>query len=105
MIRLSNLVRQGGFRCEGNRRDRYDRLLSVCYAGETDINREMVSSGLAVSYGSYKSTEISARLAGKGAWSGSFVEPSAWRAGEGRQAEARHDIVSRLLRLVRDYLF
>jgi endonuclease YncB( thermonuclease family) len=102
---LVELVGGAAIRCDGNRRDRYRRLLAVCTAGETDLNREMVSAGWAVSYGGYRTQEIAARLDGRGAWAGEFATPAEWRATNGKPREARHDIVSRLLEMVGQYLF
>jgi endonuclease YncB( thermonuclease family) len=104
----ATLVRLVGARvitCEWTRRDRYQRILAVCSAGDTDLNREMVSAGWAVSYGGYRTNEITARLNGRGAWEGDFVAPSDWRASNGRPVEERHDIVSRFVTAIGQYLF
>lgn len=103
--RLSRLVGEGDIRCEGKRRDRYRRLLAVCFAGETELNKELVSAGLAVSYGGYQIEEMMARFNGRGAWDGDFVAPSDWRADKGLPAEPRHDIVSRMVSAIGQYLF
>lgn len=101
---LMRLVDTGEVICDGKRRDRYRRLLAVCSTNDIDLNREMVSAGWAVSYGAYRTAEIAARLSGRGAWGGQFAAPAEWRAAQGRPAEARHDIVSRLLDTIGQYL-
>ncbi len=92
-------------RCEGSRLDRYDRLLAVCFVGNTEVNRELVATGWAVSYGAYRTAEIVARINGYGAWEGEFVTPSVWRATRDRPEETRHDIFSRMLEAVAGFLF
>ena len=91
--------------CTGGRRDRYGRMLAVCSANGVDLNERMVTAGWALSYGAYKITEQRARLAGRGAWQGDFIAPSVWRARQGQPVEARHDIVSRMLEQIGQYLF
>jgi endonuclease YncB( thermonuclease family) len=102
---LVRLTQGRQVRCEGNRRDRYRRFLAVCMAGDTELSRELVSAGWAVSYGAYRLDEIAARLNDRGAWEGDFVAPAVWRASEGRPNEPRHDIVSRFFDTIRHYLF
>lgn len=69
--------------CKGNRRDRYGRLLAVCYVGVDDLNARMVREGWALAYRRYGSDyvpqEVQARSAGSGIWQGQFVEPWEWR--------------------------
>lgn len=102
---LARLAGASAVSCEGKRRDRYQRLLAVCMAGGSELNRALVSAGWAVSYGAYRVDEILARMNGQGAWAGEFVTPAEWRAGNGRPAETRHDIVSRMLEALWRYLF
>ena len=72
-------------RCEKRGRDRYDRLLAVCFAGEQNLNRGLVEAGLALAYRRYSqefvSAEDAARRAAKGFWAGTFVPPWQWRQG------------------------
>jgi endonuclease YncB( thermonuclease family) len=69
--------------CKGNRRDRYGRLIAVCYVGVDDLNARMVRDGWALAYRRYGSDyvpqEVQARSAGSGIWQGQFVEPWEWR--------------------------
>lgn len=88
---LAALVARGKVRCESAQRDRYDRLLAVCYADRVDINAAMVEAGWAVSYGDYLLVETQAREAGSGLWAGRFDSPRDWRARYGGLVEVRHD--------------
>ncbi len=69
--------------CKGDQRDRYGRIIAVCFAGPTDLNAMMVREGLALAYRQYSKDyvgeEESARVASKGVWRSSFIEPWKWR--------------------------
>jgi endonuclease YncB( thermonuclease family) len=69
--------------CRGDKRDRYGRLIAVCYIGSVDLNARMVRDGWALAYRRYASDYIAeeseARAAGSGIWQGQFVEPWKWR--------------------------
>ena len=69
--------------CRGDKRDRYGRLIAVCYIGTVDLNARMVRDGWALAYRRYASDyvaeETEARAAGSGIWQGQFVEPWKWR--------------------------
>ncbi|MGZ9143773.1 MAG: thermonuclease family protein [Candidatus Binatia bacterium] len=72
-------------RCEKRGRDRYGRLLAVCFAGEVNLNRGLVEAGLAMAYRRYSAefaaAEDAARRDGLGLWAGTFVPPWQWRQG------------------------
>jgi endonuclease YncB( thermonuclease family) len=78
--------------CKGNKRDRYGRLIAVCYAGSEDLNAWMVREGWAVAYRRYSKDyvdeEAEARDAGNGVWRGEFMLPWKWRQ-TARQAASR----------------
>jgi endonuclease YncB( thermonuclease family) len=78
--------------CKGNKRDRYGRLIAVCYAGSDDLNAWMVREGWAVAYRRYSKDyvdeEAEARAAGNGVWRGEFMLPWKWRQ-TARQAAQR----------------
>lgn len=63
--------------------DRYKRQVSVCYAGGTELNREMVRAGWAVAYDRYSDDyageEKEARKYKRGIWQGKFMKPELWR--------------------------
>jgi endonuclease YncB( thermonuclease family) len=72
--------------CVGDKRDRWGRLIAVCYAGGQNLNAYMVRSGLALAYRRYAEDyvgeEADARADAVGMWRGSFVEPWGWRRGQ-----------------------
>ncbi len=78
--------------CRGSKRDRYGRLLAVCYVEGRDINAEIVRQGWAVAYRRYAmdyvGEEQEAQTARRGLWQGEFVLPSEWRLGH-RETAAR----------------
>ncbi len=93
--------------CAISGRDKYRRLLGVCYAGNRDLNAAMVESGQAIAYHHfserYAREELQAKAAGRGIWQdASFTEPYFCRhphdghtcyeydfaLGEGRMAES-----------------
>ena len=67
--------------------DKYNRELSVCYIGKTNLNRLMVKSGHAVAYFSdkYKKLENKAKKHKKGMWQGKFMRPELYRILEKHQ--------------------
>jgi endonuclease YncB( thermonuclease family) len=90
-------------RCEGRDRDRYGRLIAVCYLGATDLNAWLVRNGWALAYRRYSRDYVpEERLAEAdqaGIWRGRFVPPWDWRRGErlggqpsgSSSAATRHD--------------
>lgn len=81
---LRTLIAGKSVRCTGSEYDRYDRLIARCWAGSTDLNRALVSKGLAVAYKRYSddylAEEIDAFKAGRGLWRGRFARPHDMRA-------------------------
>lgn len=63
--------------------DKYQRDVSECTAGATNLNAEMVRSGWAVAYAyhtpAYVGQEQHARRAKRGLWRGTFIKPRIWR--------------------------
>jgi endonuclease YncB( thermonuclease family) len=78
-VTLERLVSASGVDCKASDRDRYERLLVRCRAGDQDINAEMVRLGMAVSSGDYRSEEETAREERAGVWVGEFDKPREWR--------------------------
>jgi endonuclease YncB( thermonuclease family) len=70
-------------RCEQRDRDRYKRIIAVCYVGSLDINREMVTRGWALAYRKYSrdyiADEGAARKRQAGLWGMKFIPPWEWR--------------------------
>jgi endonuclease YncB( thermonuclease family) len=93
---LSDTTGGGTVLCTGAKRDRYGRLIAVCYAGATCINAEMVERGFALAYRKYSldyvAEEDAARSAGRGLWRGQFTEPWQWRTSHKTLADAAGDV-------------
>ena len=64
-------------------KDRYNRLIGVCFVGQEDLNKWMVRNGYAVAYRRYsKDYILDEEFAKKnklGLWSGTFLKPEKWR--------------------------
>ena len=80
------LVGKHWITCKGNERDKYDRLIAVCFAGPFDLNAEMVRQGWALAYRKYSTAyvaeEADAKAKKLGLWRGQFVAPWDWRRGD-----------------------
>jgi endonuclease YncB( thermonuclease family) len=98
---LRELIAGRAVSCSGWERDRYDRLLATCRAGDIDLNRKQVEAGWAIAYSGYEDAEKVARLNGSGLWAGSFERPRDWRAKHGDIVDGEHHLFARLLNLLR----
>ncbi len=82
---LANAIGGQSVRCVGDKHDRYGRWIAVCYAGDQNLNAELVRGGWAMAYRRYAKDyvgeETEARAAARGMWRGQFVEPWEWRHG------------------------
>jgi endonuclease YncB( thermonuclease family) len=80
---LARIIETHWVTCKGDKRDRYGRLIAVCYAGGKDINAAMVRGGWALAYRRYSmdyvDEEAVARDARAGVWRGEFMLPWEWR--------------------------
>ncbi len=83
---LANKIAGRPVVCTPRGRDRYKRVIAVCYAGDENLNAWMVANGWAMAYlrysYSYVPEELSARLSKHGIWQGDFIAPWDWRRGE-----------------------
>ena len=81
---LADMIGRSVVSCEPKGRDRYKRVIAVCFKGETNLNAWMVLQGWAVAFRKYGidyiREEDEARLARRGIWAGSFDMPWDWRA-------------------------
>lgn len=80
---LQNLMTGKAIACKcENEPDRYKRELCICYADNTELNRQMVAAGQAISYLSdrYKTEEKAAQAQKLGIWQGKFMRPALYRA-------------------------
>ena len=80
---LSDKIGHRNVRCVGDKRDRWGRLIAVCFLGSEDLNAWLVRRGWAVAYRRYSKDyvlhEDRARRANTGVWSGIFEMPWDWR--------------------------
>jgi endonuclease YncB( thermonuclease family) len=80
---LVDLISGGPITCIGDTRDRYKRLIGVCYVGEISLNAALVRAGWAVAYRRYSmdyvEEEEAAHSEGIGLWRGTFEMPWKWR--------------------------
>ena len=85
-IALKRKVGKEKIRCDPHGKDRYKRLIAVCYQNKLNLNYWMVKSGWALAYRRYSTAyldaELSARNKKVGIWSSAFIVPSAWRKGD-----------------------
>ena len=81
--KLKQLINNQTVRCSDEGKDRYGRTLGICYVGDTDLQAEMVKSGMAVAYlrysDRYEQEQNFAKKVKAGMWSGEFQEPETWR--------------------------
>ena len=80
---LQRLVKGQDVTCKGNKRDRYKRLIAVCYVGPFNLNEQMVTDGWAMAYRKYSKDYVRAEMLAKsqreGVWGGEFEMPWEWR--------------------------
>ena len=83
---LRDFTTQTIIKCLSESRDRYKRLIAICYGRGTNINTWLVKNGWAVAYAKYSSDYIQqeeqAKQAKRGLWAGSFIMPWQWRRGK-----------------------
>ena len=81
---LSDCIGRATVRCEPRDRDRYGRVVAVCFKDGEDLNRWLVRNGWAVAYRKYSTDYVAdeerAKRAKLGIWSGSLEMPWDWRA-------------------------
>ena len=80
---LERLVKGQDVTCKGDTRDRYKRLIAVCYVGQLNTNEQMVADGWALAYRRYSTDYVRAETLAKsrreGMWRTEFVPPWKWR--------------------------
>lgn len=82
---LYQLLKDADFKvdCKTHHVDRYQRDLAECFAGDKNLNLEMLKAGWAVTYRAEKQTYIEAEnFAQKqkiGVWQGKFMRPEYYR--------------------------
>jgi len=82
-VALTEMIGSHIIICKGKKRDRYKRLIAVCYAGPVNLNAGMVKKGWALAYRRYSKEYVSAEREAEngmlGIWRGEFVPPWDWR--------------------------
>ena len=90
---LAEMIGNHWITCKGDTRDRYRRLIAVCYAGPYDLNAKMVRQGWALAYRRYSieyvDEEADAKVHKEGLWRGQFVTPWDWRRGKRLTSEVQ----------------
>lgn len=80
---LAAALAQADVACAARGRDRYQRIVAVCWVGVAEIGRSMVAQGMALAdmrFGrAYGPIEETARADALGMWAGSFEAPWDWR--------------------------
>jgi endonuclease YncB( thermonuclease family) len=76
------LVRGVEVECRGHARDKYGRLVAICYANGGEVNERFVEAGWAFASNRYMTAEKKARAAKRGIWAGPVIHPRAWRKGK-----------------------
>jgi len=80
---LERLIKGQDVTCKGDTRDRYKRLIAVCYVGPININEQMVVDGWAMAYRKYSKDYVRAETFAKsrreGMLGGEFGPPWGWR--------------------------
>ncbi len=80
---LQRMISGNSVRCRSIEKDQHNRLLGYCSADGKELNREMVRSGYALSYGKFEAEEKAAKAERRGLWSGEFERPRDWRRNNG----------------------
>jgi len=72
--------------CTEKDRDRYGRIVAICFADKVNLNAWLAAEGWALAYRHYSMDYVRdedvARAARKGIWRGTFVAPWDWRQGQ-----------------------
>ena len=80
---LAAAVADADVACTARGRDRYQRVVAVCWVGAVEVGNAMVAQGMALAdlrFGrAYGQVEETARAAALGLWAGPFEAPWEWR--------------------------
>ena len=83
-LAMSDKIGRSVVRCDPKDRDRYGRIVAICFKDTLDLSRWMVDQGWVVAYRKYSldyvADEDRARMERRNIWSGSFELPWDWRA-------------------------
>jgi endonuclease YncB( thermonuclease family) len=85
-LTLLDIIGNHWVTCKGEKRDRYHRLIAVCFLGPFDLNAMLVLQGSALAYRKYSTAYVAEESEAKskkiGLWRGRFVPPWEWRQGK-----------------------
>ena len=80
---LVSLIGNLSVKCNQKDIDRYKRVVAECFAGKTNLNKELVRNGWAVAYIDYSKDYVNDQKFAEdnklGVWKGTFMEPKKWR--------------------------
>ena len=80
---LVSLIGNQSVKCNRKDIDRYRRIVAECFAGLTNLNKELVRNGWALAYKDYSKDYVSdeefAQKNNLGVWRGTFIHPKKWR--------------------------
>ncbi len=83
------LIGKKSVKCNKKNIDRYKRIVAECFAGQTNLNKELVRNGWALAYRDYsREYIIDEKFAQKnnlGMWKGTFIQPKKWRKSIGEK--------------------
>jgi endonuclease YncB( thermonuclease family) len=91
--KLKALVARRAVDCQPKSRDKFDRVVGICWTSATpDLAEALVREGLAVNYGGntqgpYAAAEADAQAAKRGLWRGTFEKPYDWRQAHPREGD------------------
>ena len=82
-LALADFIGKKTVQCHSKSRDRYQRVIAICYLGTIDLNNWLVQQGYALAYRQYSkdyvNSENMARKKVLGIWKGTFDYPWEWR--------------------------
>jgi endonuclease YncB( thermonuclease family) len=83
-LALADKIGRRPIACRERDRDRYRRIVAICYLDGEDLNGWLVRQGWALDYrqyskGRYAAEEAEARSGRRGVWAGTFQKPWEWR--------------------------
>jgi len=88
-LKLSDYIARKTVKCSWTSKDKYQRIVAICYLGGVDLNKWQVLNGWALAYREYSldyiDPENEAERKKAGIWQGKFDKPWDWRNGS-RQA-------------------
>tara|TARA_B100001741_G_C16448565_1_gene549240 strand:- start:171 stop:677 length:507 start_codon:yes stop_codon:yes gene_type:complete len=80
---LIKIIGMNTVNCKKKGRDRYKRIIGICFVDNVNVNQQMVKLGWALAYRKYSKDYIIDEKKAKrnklGLWSGNFIKPWKWR--------------------------